>query len=379
MATSKPRLDRRIVRSRNAILSAFERLLMEKPLADITVSAIAREANVDRKTFYVHFGTVDGLLDAIAVDVVEMIVDSVEKTLASMDGDTNERALGAAATFFKTVNEALCNNLVLNRQLIENIPLDDFMARLRSPLEHEIAERDLLLQEEFARFTADVLRDEEHDEHAEEHDERQPDAVIEHDAEQEYQHGDREKEVRYALRNELADGVHVVGVMAHDVAVGVRIEILDGQALHAVEQIRSQPMQKALRYDGHQLRVQRVRADAQHVDADHRADYLYKVGPGVFPACGRAVGVAVFYAPADDLYHIVEKDRGGGVGDRREDQAEEHRDHGGFMVFEEIFHQSSESTFARSAVRNAFHLVFGIFIASFFLRIIKVAVRFVVL
>ena len=142
MATSKPRLDRRIVRSRNAILSAFERLLMDKPLADITVSAIAREANVDRKTFYVHFGTVDGLLDAIAVDVVEMIADSVEKTLASMDGDTNERALGAAATFFKTINEALCNNLVLNRQLIENIPLDDFMTRLRVPLEHEIAERD---------------------------------------------------------------------------------------------------------------------------------------------------------------------------------------------------------------------------------------------
>ena len=129
MATSKPRLDRRIVRSRNAILSAFERLLMEKPLADITVSAIAREANVDRKTFYVHFGTVDGLLDAIAVDVVEMIVDSVEKTLASMDGDTNERALSAAATFFKTVNEALCNNLVLNRQLIENISWLVFVRR----------------------------------------------------------------------------------------------------------------------------------------------------------------------------------------------------------------------------------------------------------
>ena len=146
MSTTKPRLDRRIVRSRNAILSAFERLLMEKPLDDITVSAIAREANVDRKTFYVHFGTVDGLLDAIAVDVVEMIVDSVEKTLSSMGGNTNERALGAAATFFKTVNEALCNNLVLNRQLIENIPLDDFMARLRAPLEHEIAERDRLPQ-----------------------------------------------------------------------------------------------------------------------------------------------------------------------------------------------------------------------------------------
>ena len=134
MAISKPRIDRRIVRSRNAILSAFERLLMEKPLADITVSAIAREANVDRKTFYVHFGTVDGLLDAIAEDVVETIVDSVEKTLASLGSDPNERALGAAATFCKTINEALCNN----------IPLDDFMARLRVPLERKIAERDLL-------------------------------------------------------------------------------------------------------------------------------------------------------------------------------------------------------------------------------------------
>lgn len=144
MDSKKPRLDRRIVRSRNAILSAFERLLMEKPLADITVSAIAREANVDRKTFYVHFGTVDGLLDAIAEDVVETIVDSVELTLASLGGNPNERALGAAETFFKTVNEALCNNLMLNRQLIENIPLDDFMARLREPLERKITERDLL-------------------------------------------------------------------------------------------------------------------------------------------------------------------------------------------------------------------------------------------
>lgn len=81
MATSKPRLDRRIIRSRNAILSAFERLLMEKPLADITVSAIAREANVDRKTFYVHFGTVDCLLDAIAVDVVEMMSTRSRKRL----------------------------------------------------------------------------------------------------------------------------------------------------------------------------------------------------------------------------------------------------------------------------------------------------------
>mgnify|MGYP000243608279 CR=1 FL=1 len=54
MATSKPRLDRRIVRSRNAIL-LLSSAAHGKPLADITVSAIAREANVDRKTFFFTF------------------------------------------------------------------------------------------------------------------------------------------------------------------------------------------------------------------------------------------------------------------------------------------------------------------------------------
>ena len=100
MATSKPRLDRRIIRSRNAILSAFERLLMEKPLADITVSAIAREANVDRKTFYVHFGTVDGLLDAIAVDVVEMIVEKLDGMIHNVMGKNAVKFANYIGTIF---------------------------------------------------------------------------------------------------------------------------------------------------------------------------------------------------------------------------------------------------------------------------------------
>lgn len=46
------KLDRRVVRSRRLIIDAFERLLLKESLEDITVSAIAREADIDRKTFY---------------------------------------------------------------------------------------------------------------------------------------------------------------------------------------------------------------------------------------------------------------------------------------------------------------------------------------
>lgn len=144
MADAKPRVDRRVVRSRAAILAAFERLLLKKPLADITVSAIAREANVDRKTFYVHFGTVEGLLDAIAEDAVTGIVDTVEETISHAPAEPTQRALEGFATFFEAINDAIRNNLVLNRQLFENIPLDDFMTRLRIPLEREIQVRGLL-------------------------------------------------------------------------------------------------------------------------------------------------------------------------------------------------------------------------------------------
>lgn len=137
------RVDKRIIRSRAAIMQAFEKLLMEKPLAQITVSAIAREAGIDRKTFYVHFGTVDGLLDAIAEEAVNSIVDMVnEKTGEHIDDLST--AQEAIATFFSILNEAICHNMLLNRRLMENIPLEDFMTRIRKPLEHRLRERQYL-------------------------------------------------------------------------------------------------------------------------------------------------------------------------------------------------------------------------------------------
>ena len=53
----------------------------------ITVSAIAREANIDRKTFYVHFGTIDGLLDALAEERVDEILDVMEDALSAASPD----------------------------------------------------------------------------------------------------------------------------------------------------------------------------------------------------------------------------------------------------------------------------------------------------
>ena len=120
-------VDRRVARSRRAIRAAFERLVMERPLDDITVSAIAREADVDRKTFYQHFGSVDGLLDEMALEVVARVLDDAEAAYCERDADC------ALAAFFSGLARALSENLALNRRLLESVPPERLLGHLADP------------------------------------------------------------------------------------------------------------------------------------------------------------------------------------------------------------------------------------------------------
>ncbi|MFM9280965.1 TetR/AcrR family transcriptional regulator [Paenibacillus jiagnxiensis] len=48
-------MDRRIQKSRQAIMDAFMKLMSEKDFESITINQIAEEANVNRGTVYLHF------------------------------------------------------------------------------------------------------------------------------------------------------------------------------------------------------------------------------------------------------------------------------------------------------------------------------------
>ena len=60
---NEKKLDRRVVRTRKAIMDAFDRIIVSDDIEKITVSAIAREADIDRKTFYLHFRSIDDLVN----------------------------------------------------------------------------------------------------------------------------------------------------------------------------------------------------------------------------------------------------------------------------------------------------------------------------
>ena len=51
---SSGKIDRRVLKTRAAIKAALDKLVKEQGMDKLTVSALAREANIDRKTFYLH-------------------------------------------------------------------------------------------------------------------------------------------------------------------------------------------------------------------------------------------------------------------------------------------------------------------------------------
>lgn len=69
--------DRRIAKTKQALRDAFVRLLGRKNLADITVSELTREANIDRRTFYLHYNNIYDIIDEIDAAAVQIIEDAI--------------------------------------------------------------------------------------------------------------------------------------------------------------------------------------------------------------------------------------------------------------------------------------------------------------
>ena len=204
--------------------------------------------------------------------------------------------------------------------------LDDLLAvHHLFDITFDLAEGLLLAEEVFGRSAADVLCHLRHAEDTEEDDEHQRDGEIEHEQQQADNCQSRSKQLRQALRNELAKRIDIICVIAHDVAAAVLVEITDGQLLHPRKHTGAELVQEALRHVGHQLRIDRRAGKPRKIDADHGDERMEDLSAHTVPAEAQAV-----FNVAGDGFNI---DRGQNADDRADDDAGHDRDeHGGVIL-----------------------------------------------
>ena len=69
-------MDRRVIKTRKAIIEAFIRLLEERDFEQITINEIADRANVNRGTIYLHYTDKFDLLDQSIETYLQQLVES---------------------------------------------------------------------------------------------------------------------------------------------------------------------------------------------------------------------------------------------------------------------------------------------------------------
>ncbi len=65
--------DKRVIKTRNAIKTAFMQLVLEKEISKITVSNVADRAQINRSTFYLHYSDVNAVMKDIEREIEEKI------------------------------------------------------------------------------------------------------------------------------------------------------------------------------------------------------------------------------------------------------------------------------------------------------------------
>ena len=116
--------DRRVTKTRRAIRRAFAKLSAEKNVNDITILELAREADINRKTFYNHYAGIYA--------VVEEIEDEICSELDGLLKETDlQGMLEDPETVFSQLTQVVNQNMDLYGSLIiDNDRLISKMGRM---------------------------------------------------------------------------------------------------------------------------------------------------------------------------------------------------------------------------------------------------------
>ncbi len=111
-------MDRRFMKTEKAIRDAYFNLL-QKGRKKITVAEIARIADIDRKTFYLHYQSVDDIVVAFAKDTIRQFLGVLKER--GFYPESHDLII-----FFQSLNEFMIKDYALYRILSRDHNYDFF-------------------------------------------------------------------------------------------------------------------------------------------------------------------------------------------------------------------------------------------------------------
>ncbi len=131
-------MDKRIIKSKKSIHEALLKLISTKSANKITVSEIARVAEIERKTFYLHYSCIEDVYVEVAQNIATEIENEVEKYIT----DSNNYQIN---NIFTALNTVITNNISFFRVISRNdsysfllLSFEDALARVITKIAKEI-------------------------------------------------------------------------------------------------------------------------------------------------------------------------------------------------------------------------------------------------
>ncbi|WP_047999453.1 TetR/AcrR family transcriptional regulator [Lactiplantibacillus herbarum] len=135
-------MDQRVIKTKQALTTALFNLLQQQTIDTITVTALCREAQINRRTFYIHYERVTDIFEDYQIELSAEVA-------ASLAGERTNAA-NLVATFDKILmaNFAGFKYLCLNRKqhhLIEDLQQMLFETLCATLLNHQSRPADHLI------------------------------------------------------------------------------------------------------------------------------------------------------------------------------------------------------------------------------------------
>jgi len=143
-------MDRRIQKTKKAIQHAYIALLIEKKTAKITIAEIARKANIDRKTFYLHYESTESVIREITEEKMNDFLVILEKNnFFDRPYDTH--------IYFQCMNQLLEQDIDIFKHIVKHPDFNYFWEQIEAvmiqTLTNHLSEIVNLSKEEITIYT----------------------------------------------------------------------------------------------------------------------------------------------------------------------------------------------------------------------------------